>query len=203
MNRFFRFIYRLLNAVLLLVFPVEVRGLENLPEHKVLLCPNHASNWDPILIALKLPINYRLHIMAKDSLFRNPILRWILLKVGAFPVSRGNSDINAVKMAMQSIKDGDNLLMFPEGTVVRDGIGKVDGKPATAKSGVAMIGIRTGATLVPVYAGDRKRAFRKTRIIFGKPYQPVYTGRHGTSEEMQHIADEILREAYALGDETR
>lgn len=203
MNRFFRFVYRLLNAVLWFIFPVEVVGLENLPGHKVLLCPNHASNWDPILIALKLPIDYRLHIMAKDSLFRNPVLGWILLKVGAFPVSRGNSDINAVKMAMQSIKEGDNLLMFPEGTVVRDGIGKVDGRPATAKSGVAMIGIRTGATLVPVYAGGRKRAFHKTRIVFGTPYQPVYSGRHGTSEEMQGIAEEILRRAYALGDETR
>ena len=37
------------------------------------------------------------------------------------------------------------------------------------------------------------------RLIFGQPYQPVYTGRHGTAEEMQKIADEILADAYALG----
>ena len=198
MNRFFRFVYRLLNIVLYPFFPTEVHGLENLPKHRTLLCPNHVSNWDPILIALKLPIDNRLHVMAKDSLFKNPVLRWILLKVGAFPVSRGNSDIVAVKTAMQSIRDGDNLLIFPEGTVVRDGIGKVDGKPATAKSGAAMIGIRSGAVLVPVFVDSRK-IFHKTHIIFGTPYQPAYTGRHGTSEEMQFIAEEILRQAYALG----
>ena len=40
-------------------------------------------------------------------------------------------------------------------------------------------------------------------MIFGTPYQPAYTGRHGTSEEMQCIAEEILRQAYTLGDETK
>ena len=44
-----------------------------------------------------------------------------------------------------------------------------------------------------------KKLVHKTRIIFGDPYEPVYTGRHGTSEEMQKIADDILAQAYALG----
>lgn len=201
MNGFFRFVYRLLNLFLFFFFPVEISGMENLPAHGALLCPNHSSNWDPILVALKLPIDYRLHIMGKDTLFKNPILNWVLRKVGAFPVNRGASDINAVKTAMQAIKDGDNLLIFPEGTVVRNGIGMVDGKPATAKGGAAVIGVRTGATLIPVFVDGRKRVFRKSRIIFGRPYQPVYTGRHGTAEEMQRIADDLVRLAYALGAE--
>ena len=100
---------------------------------------------------------------------------------------------------MQVIKSGDNLLIFPEGTVIYDGIGYIDGLPAHAKAGIAMIGIRTGATMVPVFTDGKKKLFRKSRIIFGKPYEPVYTGRHGTAEEMQKIADDILREAYALG----
>ena len=97
MNGFFRFVYRFLNCFLFFFFPVEVEGLENLPPHGALLCPNHSSNWDPILLVLKLPIDYRVHIMAKDSLFKNPLLGWILRKVGAFPVSRGSSDIAAVR----------------------------------------------------------------------------------------------------------
>jgi len=44
-----------------------------------------------------------------------------------------------------------------------------------------------------------KKPFRKVRIIFGKPYEPVYSGRHGTAEELQKIADDILTEAYRLG----
>ncbi len=100
---------------------------------------------------------------------------------------------------MQAIKDGDNLLIFPEGTVVRNGVGYIDGLPAHAKAGVAMIGVRTGAVLVPVFVDGEKRLFHRTRIIFGEPFQPHYTGRRGTSEEMQQIADGILEAAYALG----
>lgn len=198
-NRLFVFIYYLAGLLVDILHPVRVTGRENLPESGALLCPNHASNWDPILVALKLPKNYRLHIMAKEELFRNPLLGWLLRKVGAFPVSRGNNDINTVRIAMQAIRDGDNLLIFPEGTVVRNGVGYVDGLPAHAKAGVAMIGVRTGATLIPVFVDGEKKLFRRTRIIFGQPYTPQYTGRRGTSEEMQRIADDILAAAYALG----
>ena len=62
-----------------------------------------------------------------------------------------------------------------------------------------MIGVRTGATLVLVFCDGQKKPFRKTRIIFGEPYVPEVTGRRGTSEELQAIADEMLRQAYALG----
>ena len=62
-----------------------------------------------------------------------------------------------------------------------------------------MIGIRTGAKLVPVFVDGPKKSFRRTRIIYGKPIEMVYTGRHGTAEEQQRIADEVLVQAYALG----
>ena len=198
-NLFFTVVYDVARVLVNMLFPATVEGMDRLPRNGVLLCPNHSSNWDPILVALRLPVNYRLHIMAKVDLFKNPILAWILRRLGAFPVSRGSSDIQSVKTAMQAIKSGDNLLIFPEGTTIHNGIGYVDGLPAHAKAGVAVIGVRTGATLVPVFVDGPKKPFRRTRIIFGEPYTPVYTGRHGTSEEMQKIADDILAAAYALG----
>ena len=51
----------------------------------------------PVLVALKVPVNYRLHIMAKEELFRFKPLGWVLRKVGVFPVSRGNSEIQSVR----------------------------------------------------------------------------------------------------------
>ena len=198
-NKFFVFIDYVVGCISVRLHPVSVEGMEKLPRNGVLLCPNHASNWDPILIALKLPVNYRLHLMGKEELFRNPILNWALRKVGGFPVDRGGADIQAVKTAMQAIRQGDNLLIFPEGTVIRNGIGHTDGLPAHAKAGVAVIGVRTGATMVPVFVDGEKKLFHRTRIIFGEPYVPVYTGRRGTAEEMQKIADDILAAAYALG----
>lgn len=198
-NPLFVFIYYVVGFLTAILHPTTVEGMEQLPKSGVLLCPNHSSNWDPILIALRLPKNYRLHIMAKAELFHYPLLGWLLSKVGAFPVNRGGNDIQSVKTAIQAIKEGDNLLIFPEGTTIRNGVGYHDGLPPHAKGGVAMIGVRTGAVMVPVFVDGEKKLFHRTRIIFGKPYQPVYTGRHGTSEEMQKIADDILEEAYALG----
>ena len=199
LNSFYTFVIVILRAIWKVFYPYEVKGLETLPQERVLLCPNHASNLDPIYVAVALPNNYRLHFMGKEELFRNSILNWAFRKLGAFPVSRGNNDITAVKTAIQVLKDDDNLLIFPEGTTIRNGIGSVDGLPPHAKSGAAMIGIRTGAKLVPVFVDGAKKPFRKVRIIFGKPYEPVYSGRHGTAEELQKIADDILAEAYALG----
>ena len=198
-NSIFVFIYYVVGFVTGILHPVSVEGMEGLPESGVLLCPNHSSNWDPILVALKLPVNYRLPIMGQEELFRRRLFGWLLKKVGAFPVSRGNNDINAVKQSIQALKEGDNLLIFSEGTTIHNGIGYTDGLPAHAKAGVAMIGVRTGAKLVPVFVDGEKKLFHRTRIIFGQPYEPHYTGRRGTAEEMQKIADDLLKQAYALG----
>ena len=151
------------------------------------------------MLATALPMDYRLRVMGKEELFQNPILAWVIRVGGAFPVNRGGADIQAVKTAIQTIQSGHNLLIFPEGTTIRNGIGKTDGLPAHAHSGAAVIGVRTGAILVPVFVDGEKRTFHRTRIIIGQPYTPVYTGRRGTAEEMQKIADDLLREVYALG----
>lgn len=181
------------------IFRIEVKGLENVPKSGALLCPNHASDWDPVLIAMSLPIDYKLHFMAKVELFEKPLFAWFIRTLGAFPVQRGAHDIQAVKTSMQVIRKGENLLIFPEGTTIRNGVGFHDGLPPRAHTGIAMIGVRTGATLIPVFCDGEKKAFHKTRIYFGEPYTPEVSGRHGTPEEYQAIADEMLRRAYALG----
>jgi len=172
MNHVFFGIIWVLAQILRLLYRIEVKGLENLPRNGVLLCPNHASDLDPVLIGICLPINYRLHFMAKEELFQNRLFGRILRALGAFPVNREGADIQAVKTAMKVIHEGENLLIFPEGTTIHDGVGYHDGLPAHAHSGIAMIGVRSGATLVPVFADGKKRMFRKTTIIFGEPYVP-------------------------------
>ena len=188
-----------LGRVLLWLYRVEIRGVKALPKGGVLLCPNHATDLDPVLIALCLPLDYHMHFMAKAELFENPVLGWLLRSLGAFPVQRDGKDVQSVKTAMQVLHRGENLLIFPEGTTIRGGVGYHDGLPAHAHAGIAMIGVRTGAALVPVFCDGQKKLFRKTRIYFGEPYVPSVTGRRGTSEELQEISDEVLCRAYALG----
>ena len=158
-----------------------------------MLCANHSSAWDPILFVAAIWTGYPLRIMAKKQLLRIPILGGILKAIGVFAVDRGNSDILAVKTAIQSLKQGWNLLIFPEGTRVKDP------GHAEVKGGAAMMAIRSGVDMVPMFIDTKKRLFRRVRIIIGRPYTPVYTGRKGTAEEYQANADEIMRRAYALG----
>ena len=143
MNHVFFGIIWVLAQILRLLYRIEVKGLENLPRNGVLLCPNHASDLDPVLIGICLPINYRLHFMAKEELFQNRLFGCILRALGAFPVNREGADIQAVKTAMKVIHEGENLLIFPEGTTIHDGVGYHDGLPAHAHSGIAMIGVRS------------------------------------------------------------
>lgn len=192
-NKFYARAWRILRPIVLFFLPVELRGTENLEDEAAILCANHSSAWDPILLVLAMPQSFNLRIMAKKQLFSIPLVRWFLRNMGVFPVDRGNSDIGAVKTAISSLRDDWNLLIFPEGKRVK--------KPGQVmpKSGAGMMAIRAGVKMVPVFIGTAKRLFRKTVIIFGKPFTPTYTGRKGTAEEYQANTDEVMRRAYELG----
>ena len=177
-NKFYARAWSILRPLVMFFLPVELRGTENLGDEAAILCANHSSAWDPILLVLAMPQNFNVRIMAKKQLFSIPVVGWFLRNIGVFPVDRGNSDINAVKTAITSLRDGWNLLIFPEGT---------------------RMAIRSGVKMVPVFIGTKKRLFRKTVITFGEPFEPVYTGRKGTAEEYQANTDEVMRRAYALG----
>ncbi len=194
MTKFYRIIYTIAAPIIHLLFPCRVVGLEDFPEEGALLCANHASGWDPIIIALNLPKDSRLTVMAKDSLFRIPLLGFFLKKLGIFPVKRGGNDLTAMKTAMKVLGGGNRLLVFPEGTRVEEQ-GEVE-----AKGGVTMMATRTGVPMVPIYCGGKHKFLRKTTIVFGKPYMPVIAGRRPTPDENRAIAREILDRIYALSE---
>ncbi len=192
MNRFFHWLYLLVRPCVRLLMPFRAVGVENIPTGGALLCANHASAWDPILIALALPNDSALAFMAKEELFRNGILRWLLKKLGGFPVNRGGNDLVAMKTALKVLSSEQRLLVFPEGTRVEKE-GDVE-----AKGGVAMMATRTGVPIVPIYCGDKKKLFHRYTIVFGAPYTPTIAGRRATQEENRQIANEILRRIYAM-----
>lgn len=194
MNRFFHIAYLFVKPIICLLFPHKVVGLENVPEGGALLCANHASGWDPVIIAVCLPNDSRLSFMGKDSLFRIPLLGPIIRKLGAFPVKRGGNDLVAMKTAMKALMDGRRLLVFPEGTRVEHQ-GDTD-----AKGGVTVMATRTGTPMVPVYCGGKHKFLRRTTVVFGEPYRPVIAGRRPTPEENHQAAAEILTRIYNLAE---
>lgn len=194
MTRFYLFAYAIAAPLIRLLFPHRTVGLENLPEGGALLCANHASGWDPIIIGISLPKSSRMTVMAKDQLFHIPILGFLLRKLGIISVKRGGNDLTAIKTSMKALSGGNRLLVFPEGTRV-DEQGDVE-----AKGGVAMMAVRTGVPMIPVYCGGKHKFLRKTTIVFGEPYIPVIAGRRPTPDENRAIAREILNRIYALSE---
>lgn len=194
-NPHFVRIQKILGPLVRFLFPITLEGAENLPDDRpVMLCANHSSAWDPILFVAAIWTGYPLRIMAKKQLLRIPILGSILKAIGVFAVDRGNSDILAVKTAIQSLKQGWNLLIFPDGTRVKN-----PGQ-AEVKGGAAMMAIRSGVDMVPMFIDTKKRLFPPgCGSSSAGPISRCIPARKGTAEEYQANADEIMRRAYALG----
>lgn len=192
MNRFFQAVHFIVRPFVKLLMPFRAMGIEKIPEGGALLCANHASAWDALLIALSLPRRCNLAFMGKEELFRNKLLRWFFTKLGGFPVNRGGNDLTAMKTALKALNEDKWLMIFPEGTRVKNQ-GDTD-----AKGGIAMLSTRTGVPIVPIYCGGKKKLFHRYSVVFGDPYTPSIAGRRATQEETHQIAEEVLRRIYDM-----
>lgn len=193
----FRVFYAIIWPIFSFIHPRRVTGRENIPQDACLLCGNHTRYSDPLFIILSMGRKDHPYIMGKAELLRIPLLGWILKKAGVIPVDRGKSDVKAIKESMRVLKEGKKLLMFPEGTRVKSG------EDQAAKAGAAMLAVRTGVPLVPVWVPARLGWFRRTPVIFGEPYYPqIPEGQKPTAEDYRRIADDLLERIKALSERT-
>jgi 1-acyl-sn-glycerol-3-phosphate acyltransferase len=151
------------------VFRLRISGRENLPAAGgyVLAC-NHVSNLDPWPLGLPLWPRRWLRFMAKAELYWWPA-KYVLHGAGAFPVHRGLGDREAVETAVRLAREGNVVVMFPEGTRRRKGV--VKKHVARPRSGAARIALEAGVPLVPaaVSGTDRLLVLGPLRIAYGEP----------------------------------
>ena len=142
---------------------VRVEGaIDEIPrEGAVIIASNHASNLDvPVLGSSLMPrIGRRFQWLGKRELFAWPIIGWIADAGGVHPVDRSTADVEAYRLAKRILDEGHVLFVFPEGTRSRDG------GLQTARDGVAVLALRTGAPIVPIgIAGSYERWPRGQRL---------------------------------------
>lgn len=151
-------------------FRIKIYGRGNLPSQGgFIIAANHASNLDPVIIGCVCP--RKVCYMAKEELFRNPLMAWLLRNLWVFPVKRQSADIAAIKEAMKKIRSGIPMLLFPQGSrnaVVSDeaplaGVGFL-----AAKLKVAVVPAFIRGTDKAMPPGARFFRFCDVRVYFGK-----------------------------------
>ncbi len=166
---FYLFVAAVSWPVLRLVFRLRVEGVENLPvDRGCVLAANHISNFDPWPLGIALWPKRYLRFMAKSELYWWP-LGPIISAGGAFPVRRGERDLEAIETAVRLARDGHVIAMFPHGTRQRKGL--VKRHRPKSHTGAARIALQAEVPLVPaaIAGTDRLSRLGPVGVRFGKP----------------------------------
>ena len=184
-------------------FRIQVIGKENLPKdgRGFVLASNHISAIDPVFIVIARYWGKRMLIMAKDELFHiNPLLSWMFRNVGVFGVERGKGDTKVVEQAIEKVKKGQGMLIFPEGTRSKTGeLGKV-------KSGAFVVASQAGVEMIPcriIYQHGTMKLFSRVRVCFGKPIpaEQLDLGEQKSAAKLRAAKQELLEAWEALYDQ--
>ncbi len=170
-----RVLYYIVRAILMPAFLVWLRLQRSGREHArfkggLIVAANHRSFLDPFVIGALLPWRRRLQFVAKVELFEKRWQGWVLSRLGAFPIRRGQADETAMETAGLIVDRGGTVVIFPEGTRIRTGS---LGRP---KRGVGRLALETGAAVLPVAVQGSEQVRRgwrirprKVRLRAGKP----------------------------------
>ena len=163
-EKWYKLFCSILRPVVRLLFPQNIKGLENVPQGPALICPNHSNAVDPILVSVAMGPDVFVHHFAKAESKKIFLFGWIMRKIGSIFVKRGERDIDSFKQCLRALKSGEKLLVFPEGT-------RVHGDERTeAKTGVIHMAAKTNTPIVPVYLTRDKKVFKRSVLVFGEPY---------------------------------
>jgi 1-acyl-sn-glycerol-3-phosphate acyltransferase len=199
-----RFLNVLLKIVFKLLLNLEVVGLENVPpEGPLILMINHIDLIDPAMAGGVMP--REIVAMAKIESFHDPILGVIVRLYGAFPVRRGEVDLQATRRALEVLYNGEVLLMAPEGTRSKDC------RLQPGLDGMTFIALRANAPILPMaitgtndFGSNLKKLHRTdVKIVIGKPFRFQLSEdkvrrdvRHQMTEEAMYQLAAILPPEY-------
>ena len=178
-----------LNIGIRTIYRMKIIGTKNIPKEGALLfCGNHRSYLDPPAIAAT--TGRKMGFMAKEELKTNPLFAFLGWAFECIWVKRDSKDIGPLKQSLQTLKSGDCLGIFPEGT--RNGMEKNNGE---LKNGAAYLALKTGATIVPVGIVGEGKPFTKNALIYGEPIDlSKYKGMK-VDKELEDKVSEEMKEA--------
>ncbi|HEY6867358.1 MAG TPA: lysophospholipid acyltransferase family protein [Candidatus Eisenbacteria bacterium] len=180
----------------------DVKGREHIPlSGGLIVASNHVSFWDPPLVGSA--IRREVHFLAKEELFSTPLLGPMIRSLNSIPIRRGVADLSGMSRAIAALRGGGALLMFPEGTRMRDG------ELHPARPGVGMMAVHADVSIVPCYISGSGRPghwlWRRSRVrIWFGPARP-WRDLAGPESDLtpgralyQRLGDAVMREIAVL-----
>lgn len=178
-------------AIMCVLFTPKIHGKENIPkEGGYILAANHLSFWDPVFLGAFLP-ERKIMFMAKSELFKFKPFGKILLACGAVPVNRGARDATAVKTAVDILKSGGVLGIFPEGTRIRKG------KVSNPKKGTVRMAEMADVPVIPIHLVANYKWFKKAHMVIGEPII-VTEAEKLTEVEIMQKSKKLMDTIYSL-----
>ena len=198
---YYSFVKKVLKPLLHVFFPSRFLDLpETLPEGPLVICANHLSNLDAVLLGVHL--NRRITFMAKKEVFSVPFFGKRAKRLGTIPLTRDGGDAAGLRVAIRALQGGAALSIFPQGTRCH-----CPPEESTIKAGLGMLVSLSGAQVLPVgiHAKDYKvRLFRKTYFAFGTvqayPLPDAATKREAMELLSARIFEDVIKEAHRAKD---
>jgi 1-acyl-sn-glycerol-3-phosphate acyltransferase len=166
----------------------------------LIVASNHISFWDPPLVGSVVPRD--VNILAKEELFSTPLLGPLIRNLKAIPIRRGAADLSGIARAVECLRRGEALLMFPEGSRMRDG------ELHPARPGVGMMAVNADVPITPCYISGSNRPGKwwrrgaRVRITFGRsrPWRDLAGDGDMTPGRAlyQRVGEAVMREIAAL-----
>lgn len=155
---YYLFKFTVVNPGFRLYFRGQVHGTEHVPQQGgLIVVANHASDFDPPILSccVRRPVSY----MAKEELFKVPVLAQAIRLYGAYPVKRGSADRSAIREALKQLDQGWAVGIFLQGTRTPDG------RIPAPKIGAALIAAKAQVPLLPVSLGGTDQIFIQGSVL--------------------------------------
>lgn len=185
--KLYNFVCSVLRVLVRIVYRYEVIGEENVPEDgNLIIISNHRSFLDPVFMLASVK-RRRIIPVAKEELFKIPVLRFLMKKLEVIPINRDNPGLSTIKSIIAQIKKGRALGIYPEGT-------RADkGTFLPAKPGVTLFMTKTKSTVLPMSIITSYVPFTKCRVVIGKPIDTSeYLSRKIPKEEYTEISQRMF-----------
>jgi 1-acyl-sn-glycerol-3-phosphate acyltransferase len=173
---------------------LQVEGLESVPEHgPLLVVGNHDSHWDPVMVGIAALRRRQIRALAKSDLWKVRGLGPILDGMGQIPIQRGKSDAEALSRAVEALRAGVCIGVFPEGT-------RSKGKALRARSGLGRLALEVPeahVTLVAIEGTTDITGFPRRARVRVRFFEPA-GGQPRPEESASEISTRLLAEIRAL-----